>query len=46
MRLRSEGEWFVAEQELIEYINLINEESNVFVEKDENRVMKYKTLPL
>ena len=23
-----------------------NEEKNVFVEKDENRVMKYKTLPL
>ena len=44
--MRSEGEWFLPAQELIDYINEVNEESNVFVEKTGNEVMKYKTMSL
>ena len=46
LRMRSEGEWFLPAQELIDYINEVNEESNVFVEKTGNEVMKYKTMSL
>lgn len=44
--MRSEGEWFLPSQELIDYINDVNEEKNVFVEKNEDGVMKYKTMSL
>lgn len=45
-RMRSEGKWFLPSQELIDYINDVNEEKDVFVEKNENGVMKYKTMSL
>lgn len=41
-KLRSNGEWFVADEELLGYINSINEEKNVYVCKNElfeNKVM-------
>lgn len=44
--MRSEGKWFLPSQELIDYINDVNEEKDVFVEKNENGVMKYKTMSL
>ena len=46
LRMRSESEWFLPSQELIDYINDVNEEKNVFVEKNEDGVMKYKTMSL
>ena len=46
LRMRSEGEWFLPSQELIDYINDVNEEKNVFIEKNEDGVMKYKTISL
>lgn len=45
-RLRSDGEWFSPATEIIDYINNVNEESNVFVENGEQGLMKYKTMPL
>lgn len=33
IRIRKNGEWFHGQQELIDYINAINEKEHVFIEK-------------
>lgn len=34
-RIRSNGEWFYPDQELIDFLNLINEKSNTYICKNE-----------
>ena len=46
IRLRNNGEWFSADQHLIDYINSVNEVPNICVMKNEyfdNKVMACKT---
>lgn len=46
IRLRQNGEWFSADQNLIDYINSVNEMQNTYVMKNEymnNQVMAFKT---
>lgn len=47
LRLRDNGEWFEADQELLDYINSVNLEPNIYVDKNEyydNRVMALMSL--
>ena len=46
-RIRNNGEWFCANQELIDYINNVNQIPNIYVVKNElceNKVMACKTI--
>ena len=45
-RIRSNGEWFLGAQEIIDYINQINQEPNVFVDIVDNKILPLFKLSL
>lgn len=38
-RIRHNGEWFLGEQEIIDFINDVNQEPNVFVDIVDNKIL-------
>lgn len=38
-RIRSNSEWFLGEQEIIDYINNVNQEPNVFIDIVDNKII-------
>ena len=45
-RIRNNGEWFLGAQEVIDYINSVNQEPNVFVDIVDNKIIPLLKLSL
>ena len=45
-RIRSNGEWFLGVQEIIDYINKVNQEPNIFIDIVDNKILPLFKLSL
>ena len=45
-RIRNNGEWFNGAQEIIDYINSVNQEPNIFVDIVDNKIVPLLKLSL
>ena len=45
-RIRNNSEWFFGEQEIIDYINSVNQEPNVFIDIIDNKIIPLLKLSL
>lgn len=45
-RIRNNGEWFLGVQEIIDFINEVNQEPNVFIDIVDNKIIPLLTLSL